>query len=78
MIGIRRALKDPRLIGQTFIIEGYTDGKRTDAYNKALSERRAEEAVKNELTAKHGVDASRFEAIWFGKTKLLDKANVDS
>ena len=72
-----RALKDPRLAGQKFIIEGHTDGKGTDAYNKALSERRAE-TVKKELIAQHGADASHLEAIGFGKTQLLDKANAES
>ena len=72
-----RALKDPRLAGQKFIIEGHTDGKGSDAYNKALSERRAE-TVKKELIAQHGADASRVEAIGYGKTQLLDKANAES
>ena len=72
-----RALKDPRLAGQKFIIEGHTDGKGTDAYNKALSERRAE-TVRKELIAQHGADASRVEAIGYGKTQLLDRANSES
>ena len=72
-----RALKDPRLAGQKFIIEGHTDGKGNDAYNKALSERRAE-TVKKELIAQHGADASRVEAVGYGKTQLLDKANSES
>jgi outer membrane protein OmpA-like peptidoglycan-associated protein len=72
-----RALKDPRLAGQKFIIEGHTDGKGNDAYNKALSERRAE-TVRKELIAQHGADASRLEAIGYGKTQLLDKANAES
>jgi outer membrane protein OmpA-like peptidoglycan-associated protein len=72
-----RALKDPRLAGQKFIIEGHTDGKGNDAYNKSLSERRAE-TVRKELIAQHGADASNLEAIGFGKTQLLDKANIES
>ena len=72
-----RALKDPRLAGQKFIIEGHTDGKGNDAYNKALSERRAE-AVKKELIAQYGADASRVEVIGYGKSQLLDKANSES
>jgi outer membrane protein OmpA-like peptidoglycan-associated protein len=72
-----RALKDPRLAGQKFIIEGHTDGKGSDTYNKALSERRAE-TVRKELIGQHGADASRVEAIGFGKTQLLDKANAES
>jgi len=72
-----RAFKDPRLAGQKFIIEGHTDGKGTDAYNKALSERRAE-TVRKELISQHGADASRVEAVGFGKTQLLDKTNAES
>ena len=72
-----RALKDPRLAGQKFIIEGHTDGKGNDAYNRALSERRAE-TVKKELIAQHGADASRLDVIGFGKAQLLDKANAES
>ena len=70
-------MKDPRLAGQKFIIEGHTDGIGNDAYNKALSERRAE-TVRKELIAQHGADASRLEAVGFGKTQLLDKANAES
>ena len=72
-----RALKDPRLAGQKFIIEGHTDGKGSDLYNMNLSERRAE-TVKKELIAQHGADASRVEAIGYGKTQLLDKTNAES
>ena len=72
-----RVLKDPRLAGQKFIIEGHTDGKGNDAYNKALSERRAE-TVRKELIAQYGADASRVEAIGYGKSQLLDKANAES
>jgi outer membrane protein OmpA-like peptidoglycan-associated protein len=72
-----RALKDPRLAGQKFIIEGHTDGKGSDTYNMALSQKRAE-TVKKELIAQHGADASRLEAIGYGETQLLDKANAES
>ena len=74
---LARALKDPRLAGQKFTIEGHTDGKGSDSYNKELSERRAT-SVKNELTTQYGVDALILDAIGFGKTQLLDKVNVDS
>ncbi len=72
-----RALKDPRLAGQKFIIEGHTDAKGSDAYNMTLSERRAE-SVKKELIAQHGADASRVEEIGLGKKQFLDKANAES
>jgi OOP family OmpA-OmpF porin len=72
-----RALKDPRLTGQKFRIEGHTDGRGSDTYNQALSERRAD-AVRHELVTLHGVEASRIEAIGFGKLRLLDAANPEA
>jgi outer membrane protein OmpA-like peptidoglycan-associated protein len=72
-----RALKDPRLAGKRFRIEGHTDGKGSDAYNQALSERRAD-AVRRELVALHNVDAARIEALGFGKSRLLDALNPEA
>ena len=72
-----RALKDPRLTGKRFRIEGHTDAKGGDAYNQSLSERRAE-AVRRELIASYGVDAARVESIGFGKSQLLDRANPEA
>ena len=72
-----RALKDPRLAGKRFRIEGHTDGKGSDAYNQALSERRAD-AVRRELVALHNVDAARLEALGFGKSRLLDALNPEA
>jgi outer membrane protein OmpA-like peptidoglycan-associated protein len=72
-----RAMKDPRLIGQKFVIEGHTDGKGSDSYNMNLSERRAE-AVKKELVASHGAEPSKLEVKGYGKSQLLDKINEDS
>lgn len=48
-------------------ISGHTDWIGTDAYNQALSERRAN-VVKNYLTRK-GVDASRISTFAYGETK---------
>lgn len=50
---------------RTVLIEGYTDHRGSDAYNKVLSQRRAD-AVKNYLV-KAGIDAARIEAIGHGK-----------
>ena len=72
-----RALKDPRLTGKRFRIEGHTDAKGGDAYNQSLSERRAE-AVRGELISSYGVDAARVESIGFGKSQLLDRANPEA
>ena len=50
-------------------IAGYTDATGTEAYNMALSERRARE-VAAFLTA-NGVDSSRIILEWFGESDLL-------
>ena len=66
-----RALKDPRLVGKRFRIEGHTDGKGSEAYNQVLSERRAD-VVRQELMALHAADGARIETRGFGKSRLLD------
>jgi outer membrane protein OmpA-like peptidoglycan-associated protein len=62
-----KALQDPRLKGQKFEIDGYTDATGDEEYNQGLSERRAN-AVVSYLTSQ-GLDASEFVAKGFGKTK---------
>jgi outer membrane protein OmpA-like peptidoglycan-associated protein len=52
----------------TIDIEGHTDGKGADAYNNALSEKRAA-AVADWLSAHAAADRSRFHTRGFGKTK---------
>jgi outer membrane protein OmpA-like peptidoglycan-associated protein len=55
---------------QTMIrVEGYTDSKGSDAYNQALSERRAI-AVKNALTHR-GVDPARIQTVGYGKSQPI-------
>jgi len=68
------ALKDPALAGAKFRLAGHTDGRGTDAYNQALSERRAE-AARRYLVEQSGVDAGRLSAIGFGRRQLYDPAN---
>jgi outer membrane protein OmpA-like peptidoglycan-associated protein len=68
------ALKDPALAGARFRIAGHTDAKGTDAYNQALSERRAE-AARRYLVEQAGVDAGRLSAIGYGRRQLYDVAN---
>jgi OOP family OmpA-OmpF porin len=49
-------------------IEGHTDSVGTAAYNKKLSQRRAE-AVKKYMVQKGGVDAQRLNAVGYGQEK---------
>jgi outer membrane protein OmpA-like peptidoglycan-associated protein len=50
-------------------IAGHADSRYTSEYNLALSQRRAE-AVKKYLVSK-GLDADRFEVVWFGEMKPI-------
>ena len=72
-----RALKDQRLSGNKFRVEGHTDSKGTDSYNQSLSERRAD-SVKRELISINGIDAARIETIGLGKRFLVDQINPES
>lgn len=49
-------------------IEGHTDGKGTDAYNQALSERRAR-SVKNWLVEHGGISGAKITAKGWGRTR---------
>jgi outer membrane protein OmpA-like peptidoglycan-associated protein len=53
-----------------FRVEGHTDSKGSDKYNKKLSQRRAD-AVKSYLIGK-GVPSSRLEGVGFGEEKPID------
>lgn len=50
------------------VIEGHTDSDGADAYNQALSERRAR-AVMNELVNEHNIPASRLSAVGYGESR---------
>lgn len=52
------------------VIEGHTDSVGTDAYNKKLSQRRAE-SVKKYMVEKGGIDANRLKAQGFGEEKPI-------
>jgi outer membrane protein OmpA-like peptidoglycan-associated protein len=71
-----RALSDPRLATMRFMIIGHTDTKGGDAYNLALSQRRAE-AVRSRLVQFHHVDASRLVAEGHGLRELKDPARPE-
>jgi OmpA-OmpF porin, OOP family len=65
-----KALKSSELASYRFRIEGHTDTVGAAAYNKALSERRAE-AVVQYLTHRFGLQPERLEAVGLGETDLL-------
>ena len=50
------------------VIEGHTDSVGTDAYNKNLSQERAD-AVKKYMVEKGGIDANRLDAEGFGEER---------
>jgi outer membrane protein OmpA-like peptidoglycan-associated protein len=66
-----RALKDARLAGQRFLIEGHTDAVGSDGFNQGLSLRRAGR-VRQELISRFGVKPARIEVQGFGESRLLD------
>jgi OmpA-OmpF porin, OOP family len=57
-------------------VEGHTDSQGSDAYNKSLSQKRAD-AVKAVLIAKFGIAADRVTALGMGEEKpVADNANA--
>jgi len=64
-----KALTDPALKGNTFILAGHTDAKGKPAYNQSLSERRAD-AVKEFLIEKYSIPATTLVTAGYGQTRL--------
>jgi outer membrane protein OmpA-like peptidoglycan-associated protein len=64
-----KALTDPRLTDNRFVLVGHTDAKGSEGYNQSLSERRAA-AVREYLMQTFGIDAERLTAYGRGKTAL--------
>ncbi len=62
-----KALTDPSLKGNTFVLAGYADGKGRAEYNQNLSERRAD-AVKRYLTENYGIPAANLVTVGYGST----------
>jgi outer membrane protein OmpA-like peptidoglycan-associated protein len=62
-----KALRDPRLKGEKFEIDGHTDATGAELYNLGLSERRASSVVA--YLASQGLDPNYLVAKGFGKTK---------
>jgi hypothetical protein len=62
-----KAIKDPRLAGSKFEVDGHTDAVGPEEYNLGLSERRADAVVS--YLASEGIDKSLLTAKGFGKAK---------
>ncbi len=56
--------------GVSAVIEGHSDSSGADAYNKTLSQRRAD-AVKAALVTRYGINASRLTAIGYGEERPI-------
>jgi outer membrane protein OmpA-like peptidoglycan-associated protein len=66
---LAEALKSERLTAMRFQIEGHTDAKGSEAYNRALSQRRAD-AVQQYLV-EQGISVDRMAARGLGFSQLL-------
>jgi OmpA-OmpF porin, OOP family len=56
--------------GTVVTVEGHTDSQGADAFNKQLSQSRAD-AVKTSLISNYGIDASRVTAIGYGEAQPI-------
>jgi outer membrane protein OmpA-like peptidoglycan-associated protein len=73
---VGQALGSSELAGLAFVVEGHTDAQGDEAYNQALSVRRAQ-AVKEYLVAQHGIPAARLKAVGKGEAELLEVADPE-
>jgi outer membrane protein OmpA-like peptidoglycan-associated protein len=71
---VAKALSNPQLTGNTFVVAGHTDGKGGDAYNQNLSERRSE-AVKRYLIDIYKIPARNLVAVGYGKAMLKNSGD---
>ena len=71
-----RALSDPSMRGQTFMIAGHTDARGSDVANQKLSERRAD-AVKQFLVQTYAIPAANLITVGYGKAHLKNPKDPD-
>ena len=64
-----KALSDPKLKGNSFVLAGHTDSVGSDAFNQELSERRAD-AVKRYLVEKYKLAPETLVTAGYGETRL--------
>ncbi len=58
------------------VLEGHTDSRGDDDYNRDLSGRRAQ-AVKDKLVQTYGIAASRIAAVGYGETRPIDSNDTE-
>lgn len=58
------------------VLEGHTDSRGSDDYNKALSDRRAR-AVKAKLAQDYGIAANRISAVGYGESRPIASNETD-
>lgn len=73
---IAQALKSPALAGKTIRIEGHTDSKGTDEYNKDLSYRRAVSVV-SALGEKYQVNTAGLTMEGYGESQPVESNDSD-
>jgi outer membrane protein OmpA-like peptidoglycan-associated protein len=69
LMKLGRALTNPEIEGNIFLVGGHTDAKGSDSYNQRLSERRAA-AVKRFLVEKFNLSDQNLVAAGYGEEKL--------
>jgi outer membrane protein OmpA-like peptidoglycan-associated protein len=69
-MALAEALKDERMVGKTFLIGGHTDSSGSSAYNRKLSQQRAD-AVADFLVSQ-GVERSMLRTYGFGYAQPLE------
>jgi outer membrane protein OmpA-like peptidoglycan-associated protein len=66
-----QALSNANLRGSTFVVAGHTDAIGGEAYNRDLSERRAD-SIKRYLVEKYGIAGTDLVTVGYGKDKPKD------
>jgi outer membrane protein OmpA-like peptidoglycan-associated protein len=69
-----KALADAKLKGAAISINGHTDAKGSDAFNKRLSERRAA-SIKTYLVDNFGLTAGNLRTVGYGKSRLKNTSD---
>lgn len=74
LLALGRVLSKDEFRGTVFLINGHTDAKGSAAYNRDLSERRAE-AVRRLLVEQFRLPADALIAVGYGKERFKNAAN---